>query len=74
MAGWGEIVSWTAPHIRDGETTKPAYVIALIQLDEGPWIYAQAGADSELSVGQTVKIGFNSVDGGEPLPVVAIPR
>ncbi|WP_167659929.1 OB-fold domain-containing protein [Nocardia mangyaensis] len=73
-AGRGEIVSWTTPHLRDGESTKPAYVVAMVQLDEGPWIYAQGSAGLELCVGQMVTIEFASIDGGESLPVIAVPR
>lgn len=73
-AGRGEIVSWTAPHLRDGESTQAAYVVAMIQLDEGPWIYAHGSANLELRAGQPVTIEFTSIDGGEPLPVLAVPQ
>ncbi|MBY4208098.1 OB-fold domain-containing protein [Rhodococcus fascians] len=72
-SGRGEVVTWTSPHLRDGEATKPSYVVALVQLDEGPWIYAHASASLELVVGQAVTIEFATVEGGESLPVLAVP-
>ncbi|MFF2059919.1 Zn-ribbon domain-containing OB-fold protein [Rhodococcus qingshengii] len=74
VTGQGEVVSWTAPHLREGQTTKPAYVVAIVQLPEGPWIYVQSRADIELRVGQVVTIEFASIDGGEHLPVISVPR
>ncbi|MGM5068713.1 Zn-ribbon domain-containing OB-fold protein [Rhodococcus qingshengii] len=74
VSGRGAIVTWTMPHVRDGESTKPSYVVALVQLDEGPWIYAQGAAGLELVVGQVVTIEFAPVDGGELLPVLAVPE
>ena len=71
--GHGKIVSWTAPHLRDGDSSRPAYVVALVELDEGPWIYAQGAADLELDPGHPVAITFAPVEGGEPLPVIAVP-
>jgi uncharacterized OB-fold protein len=70
-AGRGEIVTWTVPHRREGGTTEPAYVVAIVQLDEGPWTYVHGSPDVALAAGQPVSITFAPVDGGEFLPVLA---
>lgn len=70
-AGRGEIVTWTVPHRRENGTTEPAYVVAIVQLEEGPWIYVHASPDVPLEAGQPVSITFAPVDGGESLPVLA---
>lgn len=71
-AGRGEVVTWTIPHVRDGDSTRPAYVVALVQLEEGPWLYAQGPATLELTVGQPATIEFCAVAGAEPLPVLTV--
>jgi uncharacterized OB-fold protein len=71
-AGRGEIVTWVAPHERQGSGTSASYVVAIVQLDEGPWIYANGAADVELWQGRPVTIEFVPVDDGESLPVLRI--
>ncbi|MET0885909.1 MAG: OB-fold domain-containing protein, partial [Mycetocola sp.] len=68
--GRGEIVTWVVPHERRGAGTAASYVVAIVQLAEGPWIYANGEADAELWHGRPVGIGFAPVDDGEPLPVL----
>ncbi|GAA4558666.1 Zn-ribbon domain-containing OB-fold protein [Pseudonocardia xishanensis] len=70
--GRGEIVTWTVPHRRENGTTEPAYVVAIVQLDEGPWIHAHGSSDVALRAGRPVSITFAPVDGGEFLPVLAV--
>lgn len=69
--GRGEIVTWTTPHVRNNGSTEPAYVVAIVQLLEGPWIYAHSSPDMTLRAGQLVSIDFSPVTGGESLPVLA---
>ena len=71
-SGRGEIVTWTVPHRRESGTTEPAYVVAIVQLEEGPWIYVHGSPETALRAGQPVSITFAPVDGGEFLPVLAI--
>jgi uncharacterized protein len=71
-SGRGEIVTWTVPHRREGGTTEPAYVVAIVQLEEGPWIYVNGSPDAALRAGQPVSITFAPVDGGESLPVLVV--
>lgn len=70
-AGRGEIVTWAVPHRRENGTTEPAYVVAIVQLEEGPWIHVNGSPDVALRAGQPVAITFAPVDGGESLPVLA---
>lgn len=72
VSGQGRVVSWVAPHVREGDTTAPAYVVALVELSEGPWIYVHGSSDLRLDVDQDVTVGFTSVADGEPLPVVHV--
>src|SRR5438309_366133 len=51
-SGRGEIVTWTIPHRRESGTTEPAYVVAIVQLEEGPWIYVNGSPDAALRAGQ----------------------
>ena len=70
-AGRGEIVTWTVLHRRENGTTAPGYTVAIVQLQEGPWMYVNAAPDLALQAGQPVSIIFTPVDGGESLPVLA---
>jgi hypothetical protein len=47
--------------------------VAIVQLEEGPWIYVQGSPDVVLRAGQPVSITFAPVDGGESLPVLVVP-
>ena len=69
-SGRGVVVTWTTPHLRSADTTEAAYVVAIVELDEGPWIHAHGSPTLALYAGQPVSIGFSAVEGGEPLPVL----
>lgn len=69
--GRGEVVTWTIPHRREGATTTPSYVVAIVELDEGPWMHVHAAAEVALHAGQPVMVTFAPVPEGEPLPVLA---
>lgn len=46
-------------------------VVAIVELDEGPWLYAQLVdvAPEEAEIGQSVRVDFERPDGGEAVPV-----
>lgn len=72
--GQGRVVSWAVPHVRDESGAMvPSYAIAIVQLAEGPWLHAQIRtADlTAIDAGASVHIEFESVEGGEPLPVAS---
>ena len=71
-AGTGTIVSWTIiPPARNAEEGTPSTLVALIELAEGPWLWAQLpDIDmSKLAVGAAMSVGFVRPEGGETLPV-----
>lgn len=68
--GVGELVTWATPHRREGADSVPDYVIAIVQLDEGPWIHAQGSPAQVLRAGQRLGVDLVAVDGGESLPVL----
>lgn len=73
-AGTGRIVTWAVPQIRD-ETgaMSPAYVLAVVELDEGPWLHAQVVGDpTGLRADAAVTVSFETVGDGEPLPVLRL--
>lgn len=70
--GTGELVTWAIPHRREGQVAVPDYVIAIVQLDEGPWIHAHGSASQALRAGQRLSVGLAAVDGGESLPVLVV--
>jgi len=70
--GTGAIASWSVMHgrPRDGGPA-PRTVVAIVELDEGPWLHAQlVGADPDtVSTGQPVTVEFERPEGGEAVPV-----
>ncbi|SEO57365.1 Zn-ribbon domain-containing OB-fold protein [Trujillonella endophytica] len=70
--GRGEVITWTTPHRRENGTTAAAYVVAIVQLDEGPWMYVHGAPDVALVAGQRASITFTAVADGEPLPVLGV--
>ncbi|HEY8532642.1 MAG TPA: OB-fold domain-containing protein [Micromonospora sp.] len=75
-SGRGSLVSWTIKpgRERDGVRT-PDTVIAIVELEEGPWLTLQVvNADdrSRLAVGAPVRVEFVQPDGSEYLPVARL--
>jgi uncharacterized OB-fold protein len=75
-AGTAHLVSWSVSHGRareDGSTARA--VVGIVQLDEGPWWWAQLRTDDPavLAVGDRVVVAFErSGDDSETVPVFAI--
>jgi hypothetical protein len=75
-SGLGEIVTWTVIPERAGERgARPPTVAAYVELVEGPWIPVRVlGVDpAALRESHPVRIGFETPEGGEAVPV-ALPR
>ncbi|GAB3980809.1 hypothetical protein GCM10029978_079860 [Actinoallomurus acanthiterrae] len=70
-SGLGEIVTWTVIPGRDAPDT----VVAVVELEEGPWITVQVQDidPAGLRAGHPVRIGFETPEGGEAVPI-ALPR
>ncbi|MEV7970899.1 OB-fold domain-containing protein, partial [Sphaerisporangium sp. NPDC088356] len=71
-AGTGTVISWSVVHgrSRDGEPG-PRTVVAIVELDEGPWLQAQVtGMEPEdVSAGSRVRAAFERPEDGEAVPV-----
>lgn len=70
--GRGRIATWALVHgdPRSGGTGPIA--VALVELDEGPWLPAQVITSSpNISTGMAVGVSFDRADGGEAVPVFA---
>ena len=71
-AGQGTVVSWSVVHGRATDGEPPARtVVAIVELDEGPWLHARlAGIGTGgVGAGQRVTVGFERPEGGEAIPV-----
>jgi hypothetical protein len=76
-SGQARLVSWAVvPGRRGGEDDAPGppTVVAVAELDEGPWWWSQiVGADpASLVEGQRLRIGFERAEGGEVVPVFEV--
>lgn len=71
-SGQATVVSWSVVHGRatDGEQPAPV-VVAIVELDEGPWLHAQLVEVSPgaVSGGLRVTARFERAEGGEAIPV-----
>lgn len=73
VAGTGALVTWTLQQGRpapDG-TSAPVAVLAVVELDEGPWVHTQLRDvdPAALRAGARLSVRFERPAGGEPLPV-----
>ena len=70
-SGLAEVVTWT---VLPGQSA-PDTVVAVVELEEGPWITVQVqDIDAAgLRAGHPVRIGFETPEGGEAVPI-ALPR
>lgn len=74
VSGLGGLVTWTHVHHKPAQdgTPRPPTTIAVVELDEGPWVHAQLrSAPPNLHVGLRVAVNFDAAEGGESLPVFA---
>jgi uncharacterized OB-fold protein len=72
-SGTGQVVSWTVTHGRPGgDAPPPVAVLAIVQLDEGPWWWTRLeGLDpARLASGLRVRADFERADADhEAVPV-----
>ena len=73
VSGHGKLVTWTIMHNRPepDRTPAPMIIVAVIELDEGPWVHTQLRdvAIQNLTPGLPLSVDFQQPDRGEPLPV-----
>jgi uncharacterized protein len=74
--GTGTLVSWTVMHGRPAEDgTVPKTVSALVELPEGPWIWAQIvdlADPASLTPGTKLAVDFERPEGSEAVPVFRV--
>ncbi len=75
LSGEGVVVSWVVFHqnyFAGFKETLP-YVVALVRLNEGPLLYTNLVdlQDAKVSIGMTVSVRFQQMDGNRQLPVFA---
>ncbi|MDT7585559.1 MAG: uncharacterized protein QOE32_3109 [Pseudonocardiales bacterium] len=71
-AGVGSVLSWAVVHHKPGPTGTPAATpVAIVQLDEGPWLRGplRLAEGARPGSGLRVRVAFERADGGEPVPV-----
>lgn len=75
-SGAAKLVSWAVLPGRaaeGGEPSSPA-VVAIAELDEGPWIWAclRSGDPEQLYEGIPLRVGFERPPGSEAIPVLLV--
>ncbi|MFI6321004.1 Zn-ribbon domain-containing OB-fold protein [Nonomuraea sp. NPDC050556] len=70
VAGTGRLVSWTVVHRAPNRayTDLVPYTVAIVELDEGPWLHARLETDSP-SAGMALRAVFRHPQGSESYPV-----
>lgn len=74
-SGGATLVSWAVAHGRPaGDEPPPRTVLAIGELDEGPWWWAQLeGSDDGPAMGQRLRLEFRRADGEyETVPVFVL--
>lgn len=74
-AGHGRIATWAAVHGKpDADGATHPVVVAIVELDEGPWLHAQIvrAAPEDTHTGDPVTVEFQHPDGGEAIPVFTL--
>jgi hypothetical protein len=68
-SGGGTVISFAVPSVRGAEGGEPA-VLALVELDEGPWLHTRLAADPAAAVvGMAVVARFEHPAEGESYPL-----
>lgn len=67
-AGTGRLASYTVVHRAPHPAYRVPYTIGIVELDEGPWLYARVKAESP-AVGLPVRASFRHPEEGESYPV-----
>lgn len=66
--GTGVLASYTVVHRAPHPAYRVPYTIGIVELDEGPWLYARV-ATQHPAVGLPVRVAFQHPEEGESLPV-----
>jgi uncharacterized protein len=67
-SGRGEIYALTTVRIQTAPEFEPPYVVALVQLDEGPRMLGRITEPGTCGIGSPVRIGWHDRQDAPPLP------
>lgn len=67
-SGGGVIYSLTEPHIQVGPQFVPPYVVAIVELDEGPRMLTHIEG-GPCAIGDRVQVVWRAREGAPPLPI-----
>lgn len=67
-AGTGVLASYAVVHRAPHPAYRVPYTIGIVELDEGPWLYARVEAETP-AVGLPVRVAFRHPADGEAYPV-----
>ena len=67
-AGVGTVYAVTTVHMRVDPALEPPYVVAVVELDEGPRLVTNLVGDPA-GIGERVRVAWRERDGEPPLPV-----
>jgi len=71
-SGFGQVVSWSVVHGRDADGPTRT-VVGIVQLDEGPWWWAELSADPDAALlGARVRVEYMPSGPGERDEVVPV--
>jgi hypothetical protein len=73
VSGAGTIYSLTTVRLQVTEELPPPYLLAIVELDEGPRLLTNIEADSA-SIGDRVRLAWRERDALPPLPVFRLER
>jgi uncharacterized OB-fold protein len=68
VAGVGTVYAMTTVHLRVDPALEPPYVVALVELDEGPRLVTNLIGEP-VGIGERVRVAWRERDGAPPLPV-----
>jgi uncharacterized protein len=68
--GGGTVYATTTVHMRVSPDLEPPYVVAVVELDEGPRLTTNL-VDGEAPIGARVRLAWREREGAPPLPVFA---
>jgi len=72
VSGFGVLITWTHLHRKPSKagTPTPVTTVAIVELDEGPWVHTQLRHIPEtLHAGDRVVVAFERTAAGEAIPV-----
>ncbi|WP_280398606.1 Zn-ribbon domain-containing OB-fold protein [Nocardia carnea] len=74
-AGTGSIVCWRTVECAPNALTDPVpATLAIVELDEGPWVYTTIAGPVPQAAGTPVRVRFRTPPKGDRFPVFAVTR